>query len=124
MRIHSFDSIRDARGMAIKLQAVPGTQLMPSQQGRNEQDFVMFNRPNFFVSDVASTGKTLAHRPTARSHGVFSFMEPEGMASSPPVHCPGHTGTGSGQRRLKPLLFGIALQIWQRERQVPRSARS
>lgn len=48
-----FDSIRDARGMAIKLLDVPGTQLMPSQQGRTEQDFVMFNHPNFFVSDVA-----------------------------------------------------------------------
>ena len=48
-----FDSMRDARGMAIKLQDVPGTQLMPSQQGRTEQDFVMFNHPNFFVSDVA-----------------------------------------------------------------------
>ena len=48
-----FDSMRDARGMAIKLQDVPGTQLIQSQQGRNEQDFVMFNHPNFFVSDVA-----------------------------------------------------------------------
>ena len=48
-----FDSIRDARGMAIKLLDVPGTQLMASQQGRTEQDFVMFNHPNFFVSDVA-----------------------------------------------------------------------
>ena len=48
-----FDSIRDARGMAIKLLDVPGAQLMPSQQGRTEQDFVMFNHPNFFVSDVA-----------------------------------------------------------------------
>ena len=48
-----FDSLRDARGMALKLLDVPGTQLMPSQQGRSEQDFVMFNHPNFFVSDVA-----------------------------------------------------------------------
>jgi len=48
-----FDSIRDARGMALKLLDVPGKQLLPGQQGRNEQDFVMFSHPNFFVSDVA-----------------------------------------------------------------------
>ncbi|WP_248796861.1 catalase family protein [Pseudomonas sp. MWU13-2105] len=48
-----FDSIRDARGMALKLLDVAGKQLLPGQQGRNEQDFVMFSHPNFFVSDVA-----------------------------------------------------------------------
>ncbi|AMB87104.1 catalase [Pseudomonas agarici] len=48
-----FDSIRDARGMAIKLMDVPGKQLLTGQQGRHEQDFVMFSHPNFFVSDVA-----------------------------------------------------------------------
>lgn len=48
-----FDSIRDARGMAIKLLDVPGKQLMADQQARTEQDFVMFSHPNFFVSDVA-----------------------------------------------------------------------
>lgn len=48
-----FDSIRDARGMAIKLLDVPGKQLLADQQSRGEQDFVMFSHPNFFVSDVA-----------------------------------------------------------------------
>ncbi|MFJ7283182.1 catalase family protein [Pseudomonas sp. NPDC099000] len=48
-----FDSIRDARGMAIKLLDVPGRQLLADQPSRGEQDFVMFSHPNFFVSDVA-----------------------------------------------------------------------
>ncbi|MEO8644953.1 catalase family protein [Pseudomonas sp.] len=48
-----FDSIRDARGMAIKLLDVPGKQLLHDQQSRGEQDFVMFSHPNFFVSDVS-----------------------------------------------------------------------
>jgi catalase len=48
-----FDSMRDARGMAIKLFDVPGKQLLNDQQGRSEQDFVMFSHPNFFVSNVA-----------------------------------------------------------------------
>lgn len=47
------DSIKDARGMALKLLNVPGAQLLADQQGRGEQDFVMFSHPNFFVSDVA-----------------------------------------------------------------------
>jgi hypothetical protein len=48
-----FDNIADARGMAIKLLDVAGTPLLDSQQARHEQDFVMFNHPDFFVSDVA-----------------------------------------------------------------------
>ncbi|KAA0958130.1 catalase family protein [Pseudomonas sp. ANT_H12B] len=48
-----FDSIRDARGMAIKLHDVPGKQLLNDQQSRGEQDFVMFSHANFFVSNVA-----------------------------------------------------------------------
>lgn len=47
------DSEKDARGMAIKLLDVPGAKLMPGKGHDGEQDFVMFNHPNFFVSDVA-----------------------------------------------------------------------
>jgi len=61
-----FDSIRDARGMALKLLDVPGKQLLADQQARTEQDFVMFSHPNFFVSDVASTRRTSAPRRMAR----------------------------------------------------------
>ncbi|MEB0299170.1 catalase, partial [Pseudomonas sp. 10S4] len=55
-----FDSIRDARGMAIKLLNVPGKQLLADQPARNEQDFVMFSHPNFFVSDVAEYRQNVA----------------------------------------------------------------
>ena len=48
-----FDSMRDARGMAIKLLDVAGTPLLADRQGQHEQDFVMFSHPNFFVSYVA-----------------------------------------------------------------------
>ncbi|KAF1066225.1 MAG: hypothetical protein GAK45_01990 [Pseudomonas citronellolis] len=47
------DSDKDARGMAIKLLDVPGTKLMPGVGHDREQDFVMFNHPTFFVSNVA-----------------------------------------------------------------------
>jgi len=66
-----FDSIRDARGMAIKLQDVPGAQLMPSQQGRAEQDFVMFNHPNFFVSDVAEYRQNIAAQADGKKMLAF-----------------------------------------------------
>jgi len=55
-----FDSIRDARGMALKLFDVPGQQLLKDQATRREQDFVMFSHPNFFVSDVAEYRQNVA----------------------------------------------------------------
>jgi len=55
-----FDSIRDARGMAIKLLEVPGTQLLGNRQDQHEQDFVMFSHPNFFVSNVAEYRQNVA----------------------------------------------------------------
>lgn len=55
-----FDNIADARGMAIKLLDVPGPPLLDSQPTRHEQDFVMFNHPNFFVSDVAEYRQNIA----------------------------------------------------------------
>lgn len=71
-----FDSLRDARGMALKLLDVPGTQLMPSQQGRNEQDFVMFNHPNFFVSDVAEYRQNIGAQADGRKIMAF-FPSPD-----------------------------------------------
>ncbi|NNG64239.1 catalase, partial [Pseudomonas fragi] len=66
-----FDSIRDARGMAIKLQDVPGAQLLPGQQGRAEQDFVMFNHANFFVSDVAEYRQNIAAQADGQKAMAF-----------------------------------------------------
>ncbi|WLG46662.1 catalase family protein [Pseudomonas sp. FP1740] len=66
-----FDSIRDARGMAIKLFDVPGKQLLSDRQGRSEQDFVMFNHPNFFVSDVAEYRQNVAAQADGKTIMAF-----------------------------------------------------
>ena len=67
-----FDNMKDARGMAIKLLGVPGDQLLPSQQGRGEQDFVMFNHANFFVSDVAEYRQNMAAQADGKK--VMAFL--------------------------------------------------
>ncbi|MHC8382901.1 catalase family protein [Pseudomonas sp. LB3P14] len=66
-----FDSIRDARGMAIKLLDVPGKQLLNDQQSRGEQDFVMFSHPNFFVSDVAEYRQNVAAQADGKKLMAF-----------------------------------------------------
>ncbi|KJZ49986.1 MULTISPECIES: catalase family protein [Pseudomonas] len=66
-----FDSIRDARGMAIKLFDVPGKQLLSDQQGRGEQDFVMFSHPNFFVSNVAEYRQNVAAQADGKKVMAF-----------------------------------------------------
>ncbi|WP_223481607.1 MULTISPECIES: catalase family protein [unclassified Pseudomonas] len=66
-----FDSIRDARGMAIKLLDVPGKQLLSDQQRRGEQDFVMFSHPNFFVSDVAEYRQNVAAQADGKKVMAF-----------------------------------------------------
>jgi len=67
-----FDSIRDARGMAIKLLDVSGPQLLKEQPLRTEQDFVMFNHPNFFVSDVAEYAQNVAAQADGKK--VLAFL--------------------------------------------------
>lgn len=67
-----FDNMKDARGMAIKLLGVLGDQLLPSQQGRGEQDFVMFNHANFFVSDVAEYRQNVAAQADGKK--VMAFL--------------------------------------------------
>ncbi|PCR92975.1 catalase [Pseudomonas fluorescens] len=66
-----FDSIRDARGMAIKLLDVPGKQLLSDRQGLHEQDFVMFSHPNFFVSDVAEYRQNVAAQADGKKVMAF-----------------------------------------------------
>ncbi|CAG8864964.1 catalase family protein [Pseudomonas fluorescens] len=66
-----FDSIRDARGMAIKLFDVPGKQLLSDRQGRSEQDFVMFSHPNFFVSNVAEYRQNVAAQADGKKMMAF-----------------------------------------------------
>jgi catalase len=66
-----FDSIRDARGMAIKLFNVPGKPLLSDQPGRGEQDFVMFSHPNFFVSNVAEYRQNVAAQADGKKMMAF-----------------------------------------------------
>lgn len=66
-----FDSIRDARGMAIKLHDVTGRQLLSDQPQRSEQDFVMFSHPNFFVSDVAEYRQNVAAQADGKKIMAF-----------------------------------------------------
>ncbi len=66
-----FDSIRDARGMAIKLLDVSGKQLLGDRQGLHEQDFVMFSHPNFFVSDVAEYRQNVAAQADGKKVMAF-----------------------------------------------------
>jgi catalase len=66
-----FDSIRDARGMAIKLLDVSGKQLLADQSARHEQDFVMFSHPNFFVSDVAEYRQNVAAQADGKKVMAF-----------------------------------------------------
>lgn len=66
-----FDSMRDARGMAIKLLDVPGKQLLGDRQGLHEQDFVMFSHPNFFVSDVAEYRQNVAAQADGKKIMAF-----------------------------------------------------
>lgn len=66
------DSIKDARGMALKLLNVPGKQLLADQQERGEQDFVMFSHPNFFVSDVAEYQQNIGAQADGKT--VLAFF--------------------------------------------------
>jgi catalase len=66
-----FDSIHDARGMAIKLLDVPGKQLLGDQTHRSEQDFVMFSHPNFFVSNVAEYRQNVAAQADGKKIMAF-----------------------------------------------------
>lgn len=72
-----FDSLRDARGMAIKLLDVPGKQLLADRQSQGEQDFVMFNHPNFFVSDVAEYRQNVtAQADGKKAMAFFPSLDP------------------------------------------------
>lgn len=67
-----FDRARDARGMAIKLLDVPGDKLTQSPLHAEEQDFVMFNHPSFFVRDVAEYKSNFAAQ--AAGQKVMAFF--------------------------------------------------
>lgn len=118
-----FDSIRDARGMALKLLDVPGKQLLADQQTRTEQDFVMFSHPNFFVSDVAEYAQNIGAQADGKKSWRFPQGRPAQLAGASFVYRTGHAGASAGQPDADHLLFSLALQVRQRQRQVPRRTR-
>ncbi|NQD93148.1 catalase family protein [Pseudomonas sp. CrR25] len=67
-----FDRARDARGMAIKFLDVPGEKLTSNPAHENEQDFVMFNHPAFFVRDVAEYKSNFAAQADGKK--VLAFF--------------------------------------------------
>ncbi|VEF10070.1 catalase [Pseudomonas fluorescens] len=108
-----FDSIRDARGMAIKLLDVPGKQLLSDRAQRREQDFVMFSHPNFFVSDVAEYRQNVAAQADGeRIMAFFPDWDPRSWqvrhlfialaTLSPPPDSP----TGTTYFSVSPYKFG------------------
>ena len=110
-----FDSIRDARGMAIKLLDVPGKQLLGNRQEQHEQDFVMFSHPNFFVSDVAEYRQNVAAQADGKKIlAFFPGWDPRtwqvrhlliALATlSPPPDSP----TGTTYFSVSPYKFGEA----------------
>ncbi|MDH1265937.1 MULTISPECIES: catalase family protein [unclassified Pseudomonas] len=66
-----FDRARDARGMAIKLLDVPGQKLLNAPGRTDEQDFVMFNHPVFFVRDVAEYKTNFAAQADGKKAMAF-----------------------------------------------------
>jgi catalase len=66
-----FDSLRDARGMAIKLFDVSGKPLLGDRPAQGEQDFVMFSHANFFVSDVAEYRQNVAAQADGKKIMAF-----------------------------------------------------
>jgi hypothetical protein len=46
------DSVKDARGMAVKVMGVPGEKLLPDEKDEGTQDFVMINSRVFFIRTV------------------------------------------------------------------------
>lgn len=55
-----FDSKNGACGMAIKLSGVPGEKLLSGRDHNGGQDFVMLDRPVFFIRDVVEYRQNLA----------------------------------------------------------------
>ena len=47
------DSVKDARGMAIKVLHVPGRKLLDFEEDDYTQDFVLMNNPTFFIRTIA-----------------------------------------------------------------------
>jgi hypothetical protein len=65
------DRVQDARGFALKLMGVPGTKLLPDEADEETQDFVMINRPFFFIRTAADYAAFVRALGEGRRFGFF-----------------------------------------------------
>jgi hypothetical protein len=65
------DTIRDARGFALKVMGVPGEKLLPAEKGESTQDFVMINSSRFFIRTLADYEAFTAAMARGSRYGWF-----------------------------------------------------
>jgi catalase len=65
------DSVRDARGMAIKVMGVSGKKLIKSEQDATTQDFVMINNDVFFIPTVKEYAHFMQYQAQGSKFGFF-----------------------------------------------------
>jgi catalase len=65
------DSVRDARGMAIKLMDVEGKKLLADEQDAGTQDFVMINNDVFFIPTVKEYTEFMQYQARGSKFGYF-----------------------------------------------------
>jgi hypothetical protein len=73
------DSVKDARGFALKVLNVPGKKLLPGEEDGTAQDFIMINSPVFFIRTIkeyVEFSKVLGADPQAIHYFLPSFAKP------------------------------------------------
>jgi hypothetical protein len=70
------DSVKDARGMAVKVMGVPGEKLLPSEKDADTQDFVMINSRVFFIRDVDGYADFARRLSVGDRYGYFFASGP------------------------------------------------
>jgi catalase len=65
------DTVRDARGMAIKLMGVDGKKLLPGQTHALTQDFVLMNATNYFIRELADYVELTKYLALGDNFGYF-----------------------------------------------------
>ena len=65
------DTVRDARGFALKLTGVPGPGLLDLPAEAGTQDFIMINSPVFFIRNVAEYAKFARELADGSRAGYF-----------------------------------------------------
>jgi Catalase len=65
------DSVKDARGFALKVMGVPGEKLLAEEKDEETQDFVMINSPVFFVPTVEEYAVFMRTMGDGSRYGYF-----------------------------------------------------